>query len=281
MKLGISTFVWYSPFGTENFGIIPKVKNIGYDIFEIAVEDAGIVDWDLLKKICDDNGLEITLSGAFGPDRDISHEDPAIRKNGIQYITECIQLCGRVNSIKFGGPMYASVGKARPISDEEKKRERSICVENLKIVSKIAQDNGVTLGLEALNRFENDMINTVDQAIDLIEEVNSPNLKLLLDTFHANIEEKNIPEAIRKAGSLLCHIHGNENDRGTPGSGHTDWPGIKQALSETGYNQAIVIETFGTVSKEIARAASIWIPLAKSADILANDGYQFFNTLFR
>ena len=182
--------------------------------------------------------------------------------------------------MKFGGPMYASVGKTRSTTEEEKKRERAFCVENLKHVSKIAHDSGITLGLEALNRFENDMINTVDQAIDLIKEVDMPSMKLLIDTFHANIEEKNISQAIRKAGSLLCHIHGNENDRGTPGTGHTDWVGIKQALSDIGYNQSIVIETFGTISNEIARAASIWRPLAESADILANDGYQFFNTLF-
>jgi len=126
------------------------------------------------------------------------------------------------------------------------------------------------------------MINTVDQVISLVKEVSNPNIQILLDTFHANIEEKNIPNAIRKIGKgLLCHIQGNESDRGTPGTGHLDWQGIKEALLEIGYQGAIVVETFGAPSKELARAASIWRPLANSADELAQEGLDFYQTMFR
>src|SRR5690606_16677781 len=105
--------------------------------------------------------------------------------------------------------------------------------------------------------FETDMINTVDQAISLVDELDSPYLKILLDTFHSNIEEKDIPTSIIKLGSRLVHVQANENDRGTPGTGHLDWVGIRQALKHIGYEGKLVIETFGEPSKELARAASI------------------------
>ncbi|WP_449436280.1 sugar phosphate isomerase/epimerase family protein [Pedobacter steynii] len=148
-------------------------------------------------------------------------------------------------------------------------------------MGKVAEDYGVIVGMEPLNRFETDMVNTADQAISLINEISSPNIKIQLDTFHCNIEEKNIPNTIRKLGKdLLCHVQANESDRGTPGTGNLDWIGIKEALTEIGYQKAIVIETFGEVSEEIARAASIWRPLANSSDELAIDGLAFYKKLF-
>ena len=279
MKFGISTFVWCSPFTTASFDNIPKVKEIGYDVFEVAAEELDRVDWRLLKKMCDDLGLEVTLSGAFGLTRDISSDDASVRRAGMDYISDCLNICETLGSKKFGGPVYSAVGKTRFLTEEQKKAERERCVQNLKIVAGQARDSGVTIGLEPINRFENDMINTVDQALSLIGEVDSKNIRLLIDTFHANIEEKSIPAAFRKAGASLCHIHGNENDRGTPGTGHTDWAGIRSALNETGYDDMIVIETFGAISKEIARAASIWRPLAESPYVLAKEGLEFFKHL--
>ena len=206
---------------------------------------------------------------------------PVIREKGLQYIKECIEIAKFMESPIFGGPVYSAVGKTRFISDDQKKRERDWCIENLLKVSKIADDCGIIVGVEPLNRFETDMINTADQALSLVKEVNHPNIKVSLDTFHCNIEEKSIPDTIRKVGKeLLCHIQANESDRGTPGTGNVDWIGIKQALDDIGYDKAIVIETFGEVSEEIAKAASIWRPLANSSDELAIDGLAFYKKLF-
>jgi D-psicose/D-tagatose/L-ribulose 3-epimerase len=110
----------------------------------------------------------------------------------------------------------------------------------------------VVVGVEPLNRFETDMVNTADQALSIVKEVSHKNIQISLDTFHCNIEEKNIPEAIRKVGKeLLCHVQGNESDRGTPGTGHLDWKGIKEALNDINYEGAMVIETFGAPSKNL------------------------------
>ncbi len=281
MQFGVSTFLWVSPFSTDSFDLVYKIKAMGFDIIEVPVEKKELVDWRRLKEIVKETGLSITISGAFGADRDISSDDPAVRKQGFDYIADCIKIAEEMGSPIFGGPVYSAVGKTRFISEEQKKRERAWCVENLAKLSKIAGDCGVVVGVEPLNRFESDMVNTADQALSLVKEVNHPNIKIQLDTFHNNIEEKNIPDTIRKVGKdLLCHIQGNESDRGTPGTGNLDWTGIQAALTDIGYDGAIVIETFGAVSEEIARATCIWRPLANSSDELASEGLAFYKKLF-
>ncbi|MBC7758653.1 MAG: sugar phosphate isomerase/epimerase [Phormidesmis sp. FL-bin-119] len=281
MQFGVSTFLWASPFTSNSFDLVYKIKEMGFDIIEVAVEKQELIDWVKLKEIVKETGLHVTISGAFGLERDISSDDPNIRAKGLKYITDCIDIAQNMGSPIFGGPVYSAVGKTRFISEEQKKRERAWCIENLIKVSKFAEDRGIIVGVEPLNRFETDMVNTADQAISLVKEVNHPNIKIQLDTFHCNIEEKNIPDTIRKVGKdLLCHVQGNESDRGTPGTGNVDWIGIKEALTEIGYDKAIVIETFGEVSEEIAKAASIWRPLANSSDELAIEGLQFYKKLF-
>ncbi|WP_228085217.1 sugar phosphate isomerase/epimerase family protein [Mucilaginibacter sp. JRF] len=280
IKFGVSTFVWVSPFDTVSFHLIDKVKQMGYDIIEIAVEDKNLIDWPLLKSLAKNAALDVTISGAFGADRDISSTDPDVRENGLQYIIDCVEIANFMESPIFTGPVYSAVGKTRIVSTEQKQQEHAWCIENLLKASDIARQQGVVIGVEPLNRFETDMVNTVDQALSIVKEVNSAFIKISLDTFHGNIEEKSIPNSIRKIGKdLLCHVQGNESDRGTPGTGNLDWPGIKQALIDIEYDGAVVIETFGAPSKELAKAASIWRPLANSADELATEGLAFYKTL--
>lgn len=281
MQFGVSTFLWVSPFSTKSFDLAYKIKEMGYDIIEVAVENKDLIDFNKLKEIIKETGLKVTISGAFGPERDISSDNPRIRQQGLTYITDCIKIASDMGSPVFGGPVYSAVGKTRFISAEQKKTERGWCIDNLKKAAAVAEDYGVVVGVEPLNRFETDMINTADQAISIVREVSSPNVKVQLDTFHCNIEEKSIPDTIRKVGKeLLCHVQANECDRGTPGTGHLDWIGIRDALADIGYDQAFVIETFGEVSEEIAKAASIWRPLANSSDELAGEGLAFFKKLF-
>lgn len=282
MKFGVSTFLWASPFSTADFDLVYKIKEMGFDIIEVPVENKDMIDWPKLKTMVKQAGLDVTISGAFGPNRDISSEHAGIREQGVQYIMDCIAIAREMESPVFGGPLYSAVGKTRFISEEQKKQERAWCVENLRRVGKVAQDNAILLGVEPLNRFETDMINTVDQAVALVQEVANPNVRIQLDTFHNNIEEKNIANTIRRLGKdMLCHIQGNESDRGTPGTGNVDWAGIKTALEEIGYDGAVVIETFGTISEEIAKATCIWRPLANSSDELAAEGLKFYKELFR
>ncbi|MCI0920919.1 sugar phosphate isomerase/epimerase [Sphingobacterium rhinopitheci] len=281
MKIGISSFVWVSPFNTNNIDILYKAKEYGYDLFEIAVEDAALIDLKKVKNVAREIGLELSVSGAFGPERDISSDNLAYRKIGLSYIKDCIRIANELESPVFGGPLYSAVGKTRLVSKEQKQLERQYCIENLFEATNYAQEMGVVLALEPLNRFETDMINTIEQALALINEIDHPHLKILLDTFHTNIEEKNVVNSILMLGDKLAHVQGNENDRGTPGTGHVNWIGIRDALVQIGYKGSIVLETFGSPSKELARAASIWRPLAESADILASEGATFFKKIFQ
>lgn len=279
MQIGVNTWVWTSPFSTSDFHLIPKIKAMGFDLIEVALDDAAIIDADLLRKSAADNGLSIGICGAFGPNRDISSEDPAIRQLGYDYIAGSIRFAERVGSTLFSGPIYSAVGKTRLVPPEQKARERAWCVDNMRALGNVASDAGVTVGVEPLNRFETDMINLVEQAITLIQEVDHPAYKVHIDTFHSNIEEKSIPDAIRRAGSLLGHFHACENDRGTPGTGHQDWIGIRHALRDIAYQGAVVIESFTPGAVEIAKAAAIWRPLAPSQDELAGEGARFLRQL--
>ncbi len=280
MKIGVNTWVWTSPFSTKEFHLIPKVKEMGFDVLEVALEDASIIDGKLLRTMTEDNGLSVTVCGAFGPSRDISSDDPAIRKNGADYIRESIRFAEQVSARVFAGPVYSAVGKTRLVPEEQKKREWAWCVETLREIGAAAADAGVTIGIEPLNRFETDMINLAEQAVKLVRDVGSPAYKIHIDTFHGNIEEKSIPETIRKLGKgMLCHFHACENDRGIPGTGHQDWTGIRDALREVEYDGAAVIESFTPGTIEIAKAASIWRPLAPSQDELARQGARFLRGL--
>jgi len=281
MKIGVNTWVWVSPFSTQQFDLMYKIKDMGFDVIEIAVDDPALIDLPKFKSMLAETGLTTTICGAFGPSRDISNEDEAIRKIGRDYIVECIRMAEFLGSRVFAGPVYSAVGKTRLISAEQKKREWDLCVGNMREIGAIANDCGVTVGVEPLNRFETDMINLVDQAVDLIHDTGSSAYKIHIDTFHGNIEEKSIPDTIRKLGKgKLCHFHACENDRGVPGTGHMDWLGLRDALKEVEYDGAVVIESFTPGGKEIAKAASIWRPLAPSQDILAAEGAAFLRKLF-
>ncbi|MBB4123662.1 sugar phosphate isomerase/epimerase family protein [Martelella radicis] len=280
MKIGVNTWVWTSPFTTADFDLIPKIGRMGFDVLEVALDDPGLIDAPLLRKAAADNGLAITVCGAFGPTRDIASEDAAIRANGANYIRSSIAFTEAVGSTLFSGPVYSAVGKTRMVPEAQKKREWAWCVETLQDIAGAAMDAGVTVGIEPLNRFESDMVNLTEQALALIDDVGSSAYGIHIDTFHANIEEKSIPEAIRAAGKRLVHVHACENDRGIPGSGHQDWKGIRDALAEIEYDGALVIESFTPGAVEIAKAASIWRPLAPSQDELASAGANYLRNLF-
>jgi D-psicose/D-tagatose/L-ribulose 3-epimerase len=171
--------------------------------------------------------------------------------------------------------MYSVVGKADAVSAALRKREWALVVKNLKVLARHAEAKGVTLCIEPLNRFETDFLNTCEQGLKLIAAVGSPAVKLHLDSFHMNIEEKDLGAALRKAGRHLGHFHACGSDRGTPGGDHTDWAGIASALKAIGYQGDAVIESFTPDVKVIARAAAIWRNIEPSRDAIAVKGLAF------
>jgi D-psicose/D-tagatose/L-ribulose 3-epimerase len=280
MQFGASTFIWVSPFSNKTLGLVKKVREMGFDIIEICIEDPATIDVSRINDVLKENDLKATICGAFGPDRDASSDDRNIRVNAVKYLEACIDAARGVGSPVVAGPMYSAVGKTRLLSPDERAKQWSLAVETLKPVADYAGQRGVQLAIEPLNRFETDFINTVEQGLDLVGRVGASNVGLLVDTFHMNIEEKDIPAAIRKAGSKVFHFHSCENDRGTPGTGHVEWKEVASALREINYQGPVVIEAFTTEITEIARAVSLWRSLAPSQDSLAQEGLRFLQKIF-
>ncbi len=280
IRYGVSTWLWQSPFTTESVALFPKIKAMGFDMVEIPVEDPELIDGVLVKEALLANGLEAIVCGAFGPTKDFTHEDVDVHENCFRYIEKCFQLCNQWDTDFLAGPMYAAVGKARLISKEQRKIEWDRAVTNLNKVCTIANDYGLSIALEPLNRFESDLINTAEDIMRLIKDINQNNAKVLLDGFHMTIEEKDIKEAIKRVGDKLIHVQVSENHRGVPGTGLTPWNDFKMALVDIDYQGAIVIESFTPEIKELAAAVCIWKNLAANQDEFASDGLQFLKKTF-
>ncbi|WP_282162770.1 sugar phosphate isomerase/epimerase family protein [Ulvibacterium marinum] len=280
IRYGVSTWLWQSPFTTESVALFPKIKAMGFDMVEIPVEDPELIDGVLVKEALLANGLEAIVCGAFGPTKDFTHEDVDVHENCFRYIEKCFQLCNQWDTDFLAGPMYAAVGKARLISKEQRKIEWDRAVTNLNKVCNIANDYGLSIALEPLNRFESDLINTAEDIMRLIDDINQNNAKVLLDGFHMTIEEKDIKEAIKRVGDKLIHVQVSENHRGVPGTGLTPWNDFKIALVDIDYQGAIVIESFTPEIKELAAAVCIWKNLAANQDEFASDGLQFLKKTF-
>lgn len=280
IRYGVSTWLWQSPFTNESVALFPKIKAMGFDMVEIPVEDPELIDGVLVKEALLANGLEAIVCGAFGPTKDFTHEDVDVHENCFRYIEKCFQLCNQWDTDFLAGPMYAAVGKARLISKEQRKIEWDRAVTNLNKVCNIANDYGLSIALEPLNRFESDLINTAEDIMRLIDDINQNNAKVLLDGFHMTIEEKDIKEAIKRVGDKLIHVQVSENHRGVPGTGLTPWNDFKMALIDIDYQGAIVIESFTPEIKELAAAVCIWKNLAANQDEFASDGLQFLKKTF-
>ncbi|MCX7854107.1 MAG: sugar phosphate isomerase/epimerase [Caldilineales bacterium] len=281
MRFGVNAWVWTSPVTTAELEkLAPHVAQMGFDWIEVPLESLDDLDFRRGAEIIKEHGLGVSCCAAMGPDRDLVHPDPAIRENGMAYIRGAIEATATLGATNLVGPIYSAVGRTWQMTDEERARDTDLLVENLSRLADYARPYGVVLCIEPLNRFETSFINLATQAIEVVDRVNSPHCQVMLDTFHMNIEEKSLGEAIRAAGPRLKHFHACENDRGAPGSGHVPWNDVAEALRAIGYEGPVVIESFTAKVKSIARAAAIWRALAPTQDDLARDGLAFLRGLF-
>jgi D-psicose/D-tagatose/L-ribulose 3-epimerase len=275
VTFGVSTWLWTSPFNRETIALFPKIKSYGYDAVEIPVEDSALIDLDLVKKALADQGLKAIICGAFGTSRDLTHDDPAFHQTCFTYLDSCLEIASELGAGFVAGPMYSAVGKARLVAPEQRKVEWDRAVSNLRKVCRRAGEFGLDLAIETLNRFETDLINTSEDLMRLIGDINEPQAKAVLDGFHLNIEEPDLESAIRRVGDKLIHVQVSENYRGTPGTGQTNWAAWKRGLEAIDYRGTISIESFTPQVKELAGAVCIWKPLVPSQDGFAKDGLEF------
>jgi len=279
-RFGLNTFLYASPFTNDSVKLFPKLKKWGFETVEIPVEALEHIDPAVVKAAADKAGLKIgSICACMGPGRDL-RGSVAEQKTASEYVKGLIDQAVVLGCPSIIGPIYSVVGLIGPHDDQEKKQQFDLVVKNLKPLAKYAEKKGVKLCIEPLNRFETDFLNTCDQGLKLIKAVGSKAVTLHLDTFHMNIEEKNQAAAIIKAGKHLGHFHACGSDRGTPGGDHIDWKPIVAALKKINYKGDVVIESFTTDVKVIARAAAIWRKMEPKRDDIAVKGLANLKKFF-
>jgi len=279
--IGITTWIWTSPLTTERFGeVVPHIKQLGFDLVEVPIEGTSDLDYARVAPLVRDLGLGVSICAAMSPDRDLIHEDPAVRANAMAYVRHCVDAAQTLGATNVVGPLYSAVGRTWQATPDERRRDVDLLVGELRELATYAADHGAVLCVEPLNRFETSFLNLSEQAIEVVDRVDHPGCGMLLDTFHMNIEERSIGAAIRAAGSRLKHLHACENDRGAAGTGHIDFKEVAAACQAIGYQGPAVIESFTADVKSIARAAAIWRPLAKTQDGLATDALRHLRATF-
>ncbi len=278
MKFGVNTLIWTAGFDAVHLPLLPRIKKMGFDGVEIARFSFDGFPASRIRAALADEGLECTFCSALTGQMSLVSDNARLRDEAGAFLRQGIETAAELGADVFLGPFCAPVGLlvGRRRTEDEWKR----AVEGLQSLGETLDACGVTLAIEPLNRFETYFLNTAADARRLCEEVGHPRVGVLFDTFHANIEEKDLGEAIRELGSRLQHVHACENDRGAPGSGHIEWQVVSESLRAAGYQGWIVIESFGSNIPEIAAAACIWRDLAPVPEAIAEQGLAFLKPVF-
>ncbi len=267
MKYGIYYAYWEQEWEADYSYYIKKASKLGFDILEIAATPlAGYSDNQLaeLKKCAEGNGIMLTVGHGPSPEQDLSSANPDIRKNAKGFFTDLLERLYKLNVRTIGGALF-SYWPIDYTQEIDKKGDWERSVESVSEIAKVAQECGVDYCLEVLNRFENYLINTAREGVKFIEEVGHPSVKLMLDTFHMNIEEDSMGGAIRTAGKHLGHFHTGECNRKVPGRGRMPWREIGEALGDIGYEGGVVMEPFVKMGGTVGSDIKVWRDLSAGA----------------
>ncbi len=275
MKLGIHAYAWCSQWTNETLPLIDRVKKLDLDFIELPLMTLDTFDAPAVRKKLETAELGAVTSTVLLGDTDITSEDPTIRRKGVDYLKACVRATHAIGATSFSGVIYSQHVKAAKQRPAEQDWENSASC--LREVAIFAQDYGVTLGLEPVNRYETYMVNTCEQALYLKSLIGEANIKVHLDTYHMNIEEKNFYDATQLAGTDLIHYHLCENDRGIPGTGLVHWDDIFRALAEIQYDGYAALESFVDVTDNMN--TWVWRRLASDGDTLVREGVAFIHSL--
>lgn len=273
MKYGINLLLWGANIHEAHYPLLEKIKSWGFDGVEIPTFSPDPARYKTLGARLKEIGLGCTTCVIVSKETNPLDPSPAVRQAGVDFLKQMIDHNVSAGSKLMMGPYSSPVGGlvGRGRTDEEWKR----AVEVFQKVAPYAQQAGVMLALEYLNRFEHYFINDTVSAAKFVDEVNHPFFKLHYDTFHSNIEEKGIADSVRAGGKRIMHVHVSENDRSTPGEGHVRWDESFQTLAEIGYDGYLMIEAFGAALPEIAGATCIWRSMFPNEEYLAKNGLAF------
>jgi D-psicose/D-tagatose/L-ribulose 3-epimerase len=280
MRIGAHFWIWEPSVTVENLDLIGKISRLGFDAVEFPVLDVSFPVEEVQQTLTTTN-LSVAVTAGCFPHTDPTSRDPSIRGSALRYLNYVVESASKIGAEVVAGPIYSAVGDLRFLTIEEKIDLMTTSAKALKPIAKKARELGLKLALEPLNRYDISLINTASEGIQLVEKIGEENVGLLLDTFHTNIEEKNIGQAIRSTGKRLYHLHTSESNRGAPGSGTVNWGEVADAVKNIGYSGLGVIESFTPKDANFAGAMRIWSPKAPTQDQLALEGLNFLRKIFR
>lgn len=273
IQYGINMFLWSASFGQDEFARLDAVRQFGFDGVEIPIFDPGRFDASLIRRELQQRQLACTVCTVVPPGLSLITAEPEVRNRTLAHLSACIEKTAELGVSILAGPLYHPVGSFSGV--RRTRDEWCNAVAGFQALGPVLERTGVQLAIEPLNRFETYFLNTTEDGVRLCDEIAHPQIGLLWDTFHANIEEKHLGPALLHAGLYLKHVHTCENDRGAPGSGHVDWDAVFNALRELRYQGWLTIESFGFSIGAISAAASIWRDLAATPEVIATDGLRF------
>ncbi|PKO16302.1 MAG: hypothetical protein CVU39_08030 [Chloroflexi bacterium HGW-Chloroflexi-10] len=276
-RLGIHLSYWQENWSDDLYPLISRAFRAGFNIAEFPLLAPAALDYPNLRSVLDSYGMTASCGTGLNQNTDITSPVAEIRKAGLKHLQECLLGAAKLGSPVLGGLTYAPWGV---FPEDNWGLHRKQCINSLQEVGKMAGDFGVSVCLEVVNRFEGYLLNTVDQGLALLAEIDNPNLKLHLDTFHMNIEEDDIAKAIQKTGNQLGHLHVVENNRKSPGQGHIPWKEVSQSLKKINYDGFIVAEIFVNPAGEVGKGLFIWRSLADDLDENAFQTCQFLKKEF-
>jgi len=268
-KIGVHFGYFNRDWNTDFIKRIEQVKRIGLDILEVAPAPLLALtkaQRDEIAAAAKANEIELTFSVGLSADQDLASEDANIRKNGIKFTTDTFKIMKEMGGKIYSGVDIAAWNKtfSEGITDKSEAWERSVA--SVKEIMKSAEDAGITFAVEVVNRYESSLVNTAEEAVKYVDEVDSKNCKILLDTYHMNIEENSFADAIRLVGGRLGHFHVGESNRRPPcANGRMPWDEIAGALKEINYKGAIVMEPFIKMGGEVGRDIKVWRDISKGA----------------
>lgn len=273
MKYGMNLLLWTDSLSESHLPTLEGLKRMGYDGVELPLFAYDVDACGKWGKRFDQLGLERTAVTIRGVENNPASLDAKVRAAGVAANKQAIDCCHAAGIGVLVGPYHSALGHfsgAGPTADEWK-----AAVDSMREVAEHAARCHVTLAVEYLNRFECYLLNSAVDTSRFVREVNHPSCRMMYDTFHANIEEKNVPAAIRTAAPLLAHVHISENDRSTPGKGLVDWPATFATLKEVKYDGWLTVEAFGLALPAIAAATKIWRRMYETEEQLAADALKF------
>lgn len=273
MKFGVTTYLWSADFTPSHLPLLPMLRERGFDGVEIPVFRPGGFPSAAIRKGLEASGLECNVSLALVDGLSLIADDRDLRLKTRRHVEDVIKVAADLRAGLVAGPIYSPVGcltGRRRTADEWNR-----AVDELRALGPELAASGVAIALEPLNRFETYFLNTAADAAALCDAIGDPAIGVLFDTFHANIEEKDLASACRGLGARLKHVHTCENDRGIPGSGHVDWPALFEALHELRYDGWLTIESFSFALGDLSAAASMWRDIESSPEAIAFEGIGF------